>query len=122
MQHPEQLTHEAIIGHLRLRQRPGVIFWHSANGGYRDKRTAATLKRMGVRPGVSDIVGLVPVDGAHRFFAIEVKSSTGRATREQREFIEGVADIGGLAAVVSSVDEGVRYLEEWGALKPRAGA
>lgn len=123
MQHLEQITHEAIVGHLRLRQRPDVIYWHSSNGERRDKRAAARLKRMGVRPGVSDITGLIPLDARPPlFFAIEVKSATGRLSKPQREFIDSVNALGGVAAVVSSVDEGVRLLEEWGALKPRAGA
>lgn len=123
MQHLEQITHEAIVGHLRLRQRADVMWWHCASGERRDKRAAARLKRMGVRPGVPDITGLIPVIGQPPlFFAIEVKSATGRLSKPQREFIDSVNALGGVAAVVSSVDEGVRFLEEWGALKPRVGA
>ena len=39
------------------------------------------------------------------FTAVEVKTATGRATKEQRAFVEHVRSAGGIAGVVRSVDD-----------------
>jgi hypothetical protein len=44
------------------------------------------------------------------FTAVEVKSATGRATAEQRAFIQHVQAAGGIAGVVRSVDEAAKLL------------
>lgn len=64
-------------------------------------------------PGGSDLIGYrrvtvtpemvgteVPV-----FAAIEVKTAKGRATEQQKAFIEHIQNAGGLAGVARSVDE-----------------
>ena len=53
---PEALIHAAVCDHLRLRAHPEVLFLHPANGGSRDIREAAHLKRFGVLPGASDLL------------------------------------------------------------------
>ena len=64
-------------------------------------------------PGGSDLIGYrqVVIGPEHVgrtmavFTAVEVKSATGRATAEQRAFIQHVKQAGGIAGVVRSVDE-----------------
>lgn len=52
--------------------------------------------------GVSDLLGVCK-DG--RFLAVECKSSTGKLSSYQEEFQRRVAELGGVACVVRSVDE-----------------
>lgn len=54
-------------------------------------------------PGGSDLLGILAPTG--RWFALEIKSATGRTTQEQRDFMAIVRAGGGFAAVVRSVDE-----------------
>lgn len=57
--------------------------------------------------GKADIEGLMGNGSAYpgRYFALEVKSATGRATREQREFLAAVREVGGIGATVRSFED-----------------
>lgn len=57
--------------------------------------------------GKADIEGLMGNGSATpgRYFALEVKSATGRATREQREFLAAVREVGGIGATVRSFED-----------------
>lgn len=59
----------------------------------------------GLCTGSSDLIGYTVRDGAAVFTAVEVKTKTGRATAEQRNFIEVVGQAGGIAGVVRSVED-----------------
>ena len=109
---PEAIIHEAVIEHLRTYAKPGVIFWHSPNGGKRSAQWAAKLKRMGVLPGVSDIVLFY----GGQLFALELKASNGRPTELQLAFIASVEKQGGFGCVCHSIDAAVRVLKSWGVL------
>ena len=74
----EAAIHVAIVDHLRAHCRPGVHWHHPATGELRDKATAATLERMGVKAGRPDL--LLPVDG--KLHALEIKRECdGRVSR-----------------------------------------
>lgn len=123
MERPEQSIHKAVVGHLRQRSMPGVVFWHTPNGamlgGKRNRKgisiQGSIMKGLGVRAGVSDIVALH--DG--KFFALELKAPGGRATEAQLEFIADVEKAGGFTAVAEGVDQAVSALEGWGLLRGR---
>ena len=51
--------------------------------------------------GTSDIIGLLP-NG--RFLAIEVKSKSGRPSKEQLAFLRKVNSLGGIGLVANSLD------------------
>lgn len=53
------------------------------------------------RKGVSDILGIYQ----NKFMAIEVKSSKGKLSIEQRQFIDEVKENGGIAFVARSVED-----------------
>lgn len=57
----------------------------------------------GLCVGSSDLIGYRQVDGVAQFVALEVKSATGRATKEQSQFLEHITAAGGCAGVVRSV-------------------
>jgi len=69
--------------------------------------TNARMFTAGLAVGSSDIVGIAP-DG--RFLAIEVKTPTGRPTKEQLRFIEAVRNAGGIAGIARSVDEALQLI------------
>jgi hypothetical protein len=59
----------------------------------------------GLCVGSSDLIGYRQVDGVAQFVALEVKSATGRATKEQSQFLEHITAAGGCAGVVRSVED-----------------
>lgn len=96
-------------------KRRDVLAFHVPNGEKRDRRTAARLQAMGVRPGVSDFE--VIVSGRAHF--IELKVGTGRLSAEQRVFLADAETAGCFTHVVHSMDELVGALNAIGALRVR---
>lgn len=66
--------------------------------------------RWGLGVGSADLVGLLRPRG--RGFALEVKTATGRMSREQVAWHRAWTDAGGFVRCVRSVDEALRALEE----------
>lgn len=66
--------------------------------------------RFGLGVGGADLVGVLRPTG--RAFALEVKTPTGRLSREQRAWHRAWTGAGGYVACVRSVDEALRALEE----------
>jgi hypothetical protein len=113
---PEAQIQRAVVDHLHLRAKPDVLWLHVPNGGRRDARTGATLKRLGVLAGASDL--LLWHNG--NSFALELKSPGGRPSDAQLEFLARFNDAGGHSAVVEGVDRALACLEAWDLLKGRA--
>lgn len=112
---PSELqAHIAIAQHLRMRARPGVFWFHPANGELRDKATAAKLKAMGVRPGTPDLIVLV----SGRLHGLELKRHDGRLTPEQRACHAEIEAAGGFVATAWDTGAALRILEAWGAIRP----
>lgn len=103
-----------------LRSVPGVTAWRNNTGAVTVPAEGGTKRRF-VRfgePGMSDIIGWKTWrpqrDGVGHilvlpllaiFLALEVKRPGASATPTQVAFIESVRAAGGIAAVVTSVDE-----------------
>lgn len=69
-----------------------------------DGKTLTNLRRVNVVvKGYSDLTGWRRSDG--KFVAIEVKTSKGRPSKEQKHFIEQVKQAGGLAGIARSVEQ-----------------
>lgn len=62
----------------------------------------ARFMKFGLCVGSSDIIGITK---RGLFFAIEVKTAKGKATKEQINFINHVRAQGGLAGIARSVDD-----------------
>lgn len=117
----ENEIHRAVVEHLRRRATKGVIFWHTPNGmkagGKRSKKgvpiQASIMAGLGVRAGVADLI-LV-----HRgsVYALELKSSTGRPTVAQMEFMSEFRAAGGQGVICHDIDKALRCLEIWGLIK-----
>lgn len=69
--------------------------------------TGSRMIRFGLAVGSSDIVGIAP-DG--RFLAVEVKTKTGRASKQQMAFIEAVSKAGGIAGIARSPQEALELI------------
>jgi hypothetical protein len=83
---------------LALSDERDLVLWRN-NSGVAEHRGARV--RYGLATGSADLIGCL--DG--RFIALEVKTSTGRATPEQRLWLDLVRRHGGFAAIVRSVDD-----------------
>lgn len=109
--HEEDDLQIVCVDYLRL--FPDILFWHTANQFYRGKTTNAgafvgyvsKLKRMGLLPGVSDLLLLFKnKDGAVVFLAIELKVGYNKPSEAQESFMDAVIERGGYSIVVRSLD------------------
>jgi hypothetical protein len=122
--------HRRVVAHLR---RAGVTFFHVPNEGKRGPRARSQLHGLGVMPGIPDLVIVDPppalavacqyttpsgeslpmvrvVCGA----VLELKSDTGRASPEQREWLAKFAELGWATACTKGLDEALAQLRAWG--------
>ena len=81
------------------------------NGGKRNLRVARKLKAEGVLAGVADLCLPAARRGYHGLY-LEMKSEEGVTTKEQKEFLLGVAAEGYCAVIAQGVDE-ARATLEW---------
>lgn len=86
---------------LELNKLPGVVVWRNTVGTGRT--THGAWVTFGLAPGSSDLIGLVAPHG--RFLALEIKSARGYVRPEQRLFCDLVRSVGGVAAVVRTLDD-----------------
>lgn len=93
-----------IIQWLHLKN---VFAWVNKTQGTFDPYKRV-FRRNTTKKGISDIIGVLP-DG--RFLAIEVKTSTGRVSPEQKEFIETVQKNEGIAFVARNLESVIKELE-----------
>lgn len=102
----EDSLQTACATYLRA-QYPKALWFHSPNGGSRNRIEAAKLKGMGVRPGVSDIVILEPREH-HGMkpcgLVVELKVKGGKLQESQISFIIDAQVRGYMAAVVWNFD------------------
>lgn len=110
---PEDAIQKAVFQHIRARGAPGLVAWHTPNGGKRKPIEAAIFKGLGVRAGVSDIIAV----HAGRIFALELKAEGGRASEAQMEFIADIERAGAFACVAVGLDRAIATLEAWGLLR-----
>jgi hypothetical protein len=109
----EAQIHRAVMDHLRLRGRPGLLYWHTPNEGRRTKAEAGKLKAMGMTAGIPDLVLIC--DG--RTFGLELKRMKGRASPQQVAMVEAFQRAGADAAIVAGVDAALDKLQTWGVLR-----
>ncbi len=104
---PEDRIHLRAVAYLR--QNPHVRFWHTPNENRETQAMRQKRWRMGVQPGIPDLVFVSPI-----LAALELKSPKGRTTTEQKQWL---ADLSG-AGFATSVSKGhiaaAVTLHSWG--------
>lgn len=83
-----------------------------ANGGARDPRYGARLKREGMKKGFPDLGVFVPCREYHGMF-IEFKNEKGRVSPDQKEVISKLQAKGYLCVICKSIDEAINQTNEY---------
>jgi hypothetical protein len=112
----EQAIHKAVISHLRTRAAPGVVFWHTPNGGFRTPVEGSIFKGMGVIPGIPDILLLRDGD----LFGLELKAVGGCLSENQIACQCALQAAGAFVWTAYGLDEAIKTLEVWGLLRGTA--
>ena len=100
----EQTTLVARVRHFH----PELVFMSIPNGGKRELRVAAQMKREGVLAGAPDLFLAEPRPGAHGLF-IEMKKIGGRTSSNQNSVIDRLRAKGYCVVVCEGADEA--YIE-----------
>jgi hypothetical protein len=88
------------------------LAFHCPNGEMRNPVVAKRLKRMGVLPGVPDI--MIPVDnGVFNGLGVEVKSRDGRLSQAQRDVIDLLRGEDWFVELVWSPEEGIAVIQRY---------
>lgn len=88
---------------------------HPPNGGYRNKREGAKLKRMGTRKGVSDIFLPYPINGYHGLW-LELKRKNrlkSKLSEEQIIWLQDMEQLGFCSKVAYGWEEAKLILETY---------
>jgi hypothetical protein len=91
---------------------PDVIIAAIPNGGSRTASERVRLHGEGVLPGMPDLCVLEPKNGLHGLF-IEMKTETGRQSKEQQVMQQELIRRGYAAAVAYSASEGFDIVEDY---------
>lgn len=102
------MTEHEIQNEIRAALAPYAVIFHCNVGkGYtQDGRYFST----GLPPGFSDLFGVRRSDGKAIF--IEVKSSVGKPTQNQLNFIEAMKKHGAVAGICRSAMEAIKLVTE----------
>lgn len=115
--HPlkESPVHIFAVQLLQFNAAPGVIYFHVPNEGRRAPRTGAFQKRLGLLPGVADLVIVLP-GGAVCF--LELKREVGGVLSENQRAFRDLCEANGTPYEVATTPEEVEsVLRGWGALR-----
>lgn len=111
--HEEDDIQEAFFVTARLIfPKLGKLLIAIPNGGKRDIREAARLKKQGVTPGASYILCLV-TNKRYSFLCLETKTETGTQSDEQKDFQKQVEAAGGLYLIYRSAASGIELLKNY---------
>lgn len=116
----ESVIQESIVNFLSMICRQyGFLFFSVPNESITTGKTGAdfgraiNLKKMGVLPGVSDLI----IGHRGKMYCLEVKNEKGRQSERQKFFEAWCAECGVEYRVVRSVDDVHEALKEWGIVK-----
>jgi len=114
IKHPSESEEQITVINWALwheKQYPELaLLHHIPNGGLRSKKTAAKLKREGVKPGIPDLCLPVARHGYHGLY-IEMKSKVGRLSDDQKKMIESLRDQGHYAVDCKGADAAIKLIE-----------
>ncbi len=108
-----------VFEHLRKRGAPGIVFWHTPNGGiHQIGRRRGINSGLGVLSGVADVIIVKPPHTT--VYALELKKRGGRVTKAQVAFLDAIESAGGFATWVDTLDDALWWLEWHGLLIGKA--
>lgn len=87
--------------------------YHVGNGGSRHHLEAINLKRQGVKSGVPDICLPFPHGGFHGLYIEMKRLDGGRKTKEQKDYIQYLSDIGYKAVFCNGFEEAINEIKEY---------
>jgi hypothetical protein len=91
---------------------PDKLIFSVPNGGSRDPREAKNMKRQGVKPGISDVILLIPKKG-FASLCMEFKTEKGKQSPDQIEFQRQAEMCGSKYVVVRSVGTAIQTVKEY---------
>lgn len=101
---PEGTVLKAVCQYLAVLEAQGkLVFWRQNNGATYDpkRRAFRSTTGTGYKYGVPDVCAVIK----GRFVGLEVKSSTGVQSDNQKRLQEALEGCGGIYAIVRSVDD-----------------
>lgn len=104
---------------LRTFGVPGLLWWHTPNGGYRHIAVAKLLKSMGTKAGVPDLACIVPCPCMPNYNLgfVEIKlGKKGRLNEDQIEFEKACKGLRIPYVVARTPDEIDNALRQLGAI------
>lgn len=115
--HPEDDLQLACVewNEHNARRLP-LLDWmfHVPNGGYRNKIEAKRFSRMGVKPGVADLILPFPSPGmTYKGLGLELKSQTGRLTRDQQKWLNNAHKHGWMVDVIRDLDHYIEVVTKY---------
>jgi hypothetical protein len=90
-----------------------ALLYHIANGGKRDKREAAKLKRMGVKAGVPDLCLPVARGGFHGLYVELKRLDGGRVSTEQKAWLAALHTAGHCVAVAEGHEQAIGVIKDY---------
>ena len=112
-EHPEDDLQEACIKWFDY-QYPSLssMMFHVPNGGNRNAMEGARLKKQGVRPGVSDLILLIP-RGQFHSCCIELKSKTGTSSKSQKAWAKECVKYGNDYNICDNIEDFKFLIDEY---------
>jgi hypothetical protein len=115
---PSELQiHVSLVERLEYQCRDDVLWFHVPNGELRDKRAAAKLKAMGVKPGVADLVFIwLGISGIKVLF-LELKAPKRKPSDVQKHFAQFAQRIHCHYECADKIDDAWKIIEWHGLVK-----
>jgi len=89
-----------------------IPVYHVPNGGKRNAREAANLKRQGVKPGVPDLCVPVARGGFHGLY-IEMKTKKGKPTEHQLKWLSLLRKQGYAAFIARGSKQAIELISNY---------
>jgi len=109
---PERRERLAFMRWVSFRPNVRKYLFAVENGGSRDEREAANIKKMGLVAGVPDYFFMYPTRKYHGMW-IEFKAGKNNLTPNQKQFFQTAEDVGYKCAVVWSWMDAVKEVEKY---------
>ena len=115
----ETNVHVALVAFVKQWILPGWTFSHFANGGWRDKRTAALMKAFGTKAGMPDLVFFGP---GERVFFLELKRKGEHLSDAQKQVHFDLMRAGFRVHITDDLEDAVAQLNDLGIVRARVSA